>query len=174
MKKLLIAMVFCLPMMASAAVDGYVGLGIGIADIDLESGSSESYDPSSSGAFRIGMIIDDTFGIGLTGSSYSADLSGADLRLTAALIEFNYFLMGRAGFYFGAAVGQMRETIEGTVLGLPVTISEDETAYGLQLGYNFVIAESHTLGGEARFVSVDGDPEGYNFMSLHFTWNYWF
>ena len=159
---------------ALAIQGGYVGGGLGFADITLD-----EYEASLSLAARGGLVFSDNFtaGIGLT--SYSEEFSSggakAEISIIPFFIEGNYhFLTNTEGFYVGGRVAIVRETMTLTILGAEFEESESETGIGIQGGYTYPLKEQHTIGFEVTFMSVMADPKDYELYSGTALYNFWF
>ena len=183
MKKTVVLLVFLLPQI-SLALGGYVGGGLGVADVSIKAtnNNEDIYDPSSSIAGRVGLNFNDMFTLGFGINSWvsiAEDSLGNDNSVTVIplLFEFNYYPMeGHSGFYIGVNAGIVQETVTITTFGGETEFSETETGYGGQLGWNFNLSQSkrHTLGGEFRYIHVDGDPQTYSFVAGLVMYNFWF
>ena len=180
MKKALLCLLLALPMTSYASLDGYVGLGLGVSDISLETSGEDIFDPSASFAFRIGMIFSETIQLGLHVGSYVATAEDGlgneyTFGVTPTLIELNYLFSGtRNGAYAGIAAGSVRESAEVDTGSGTFSTTDSETAYGATVGYNFQTGANHSFGVEGKYIQIDDDVEDYNMWSVHGTWNYWF
>ena len=170
-------------MMSQASLDGYVGLGLGMSDVDIETTGDDIFDTSASFAFRIGMIFSETIQLGLHIGSYIAtaeDTLGTEYTfgITPTLIELNYLFSGtRNGAYIGVAAGSVNRSVEAKLGVLSTTQSWSDSALGATIGYNFQTGANHSFGVEGKYLQIkvsETSPDDYNMWSVHGTWNYWF
>jgi len=151
---------------------GYVGGGLGFSDVTLD-----DYDGSASANVRVGMVFTPHLTLGFGLSSYNEEHSKAKIGIVPLLIEFNYHILSTvSGPYVGVSGGIAVETVtieDFYTNGDDYTRTESEGTFGGQAGYNFALADRHSLGGELRYLHVDGDPKKYGFYGLSLMYNFW-
>lgn len=178
--KMFLKIIFIMLILSKAQagfVGGYVGAGLGFSDLQVK--DAVGYDPNDGGSFsavqRVGMVFGNTLGLGFNISSWGKNQDSLTSYAYPLLLEANWhFVMDNNGPYIGANFGSVLVSSNDDSLGYTITASETYGAKGGQLGWNIGLGSMHSIGFEARYITVDDKGDKFDIISGYIIYNFWF
>lgn len=157
-----------------------LGLGGGIASVDLVDVSDEDTEGGGVVFLRLGGAIRDDLILGLETSGWVKEETvngvSSDWTLGHVSAALTWF-PGNMGVYLRGGVGLAFSSIESRGAGIRVTNEEQGFAVIGALGYEWRVTPSFALGPQIEYdyLHIDGDyvnRGGYTSLSLQLNW-YW-
>jgi hypothetical protein len=166
---------------AHAAEDphGWVGAELGMSNPDYSGTTMRSIYGITGGA-KLGSNLG--IGVYYLSSTNSESPPVGTFGYNLFGVDFGYYFDGEAsGAYFGASLGMTKLTAGNS----PNQVTTSPSHYGAFAGYNYMIGDRFSLGGELRYAAV-GSSSGnnsagnnvnvnsFNILSVMLTGKFWF